>query len=328
MKKILSLLIVFAACFSNMMAQTTMQGNNANPVVMNGNKDMRPGLVKSDQTFTFDDIEFWTGEGSNEAAIVIQWNDENTPNTLVWGYRWDGEACGLDMAIAVAKADPRLVVLTQYTGSMGNTICGFGYGEEPFKVIYNGGGDKAKADKAIAEGMESGVIYHPFGAEEGGQPDYDYDDWSAEGALHWNAGWYKGYWSYNVRDNQTDDFGYSGLGASSRMLTNGSWDAWMYSDFNSGMGSLSDKFTAATAVSTDIDNEVIADAKILANDNMVRFMNMKNYQCTISDISGKIVKTFTIGNNDELVNLSVAAGMYIVNATDGNDNVNCKFIVK
>lgn len=327
MRKILSLLLVFAACIGSITAQTAIQGNNANPVVMNSNKDLHPNIAKNDASFTFDNIEFWAGEGNNKAALVIQWADENTPNTLVWGYRWDGKASGLDMATAIAKADPRLVMLTQYTGSMGSTICGFGYSEEPFKVIYGGEGDKEKADKAIEEGLESGVIQHPFGAEEGGSPEYDYDSWTAEGALHWNAGWFKGYWSYNVRDKQTDNFGYSGSGVSSRMLKDGSWDAWMYSDFSAGMGTLSDTFTAATAVSTDIKDEIISNAKIMANNNVIRLVNMNGYNCVITDIAGKIIKTFTVSNNDDIVRLN-ANGLYIISAINGNEKVNCKIVVE
>ena len=173
MKKILSLLFVLALCVSGTMAQEHVQNKENAP---------RPEVRMADTAFTFDDIQFWAGEGDNEAAIVIQWADENTPNAIVWGYRWNGEATGLDLAVAVAKADPRLVLLTQYTGSMGNTICGFGYGEEPFTVIYGGEEDQATADKAIEEGMKTGVIEHPFNAETCGTPSYDYDSWTAEGA--------------------------------------------------------------------------------------------------------------------------------------------------
>ena len=325
MKKILSLLIIVVTCFTSMSAQTKVQGNNANPVVTKSNQ--LPDLKMNDKSFTFDDIEFWAGEGSNEAAIVIQWADENTPNTLVWGYRWDGEASGLDMAISVAKADPRLVLLTQYTGSMGNTICGFGYSEEPYNIIYEGDGDKEKADKAIEEGLESGVIQHPFGAEEGGSPEYDYDSWTAEGALHWNAGWYNGYWSYNVRDNQGDDFSYSNYGASSRMLKDGSWDAWMYSDFSGGMASLSTTFTAATVVSTDICDEAINDAKIMTNDNIIRFVNMIGYNYVITDVTGKVIKSLQLTNNDDIISINTS-GLYIIRATKGNENINCKVVIK
>lgn len=42
--------------------------------------------------FSFDDIQFWVGEGENKAALVLQWNAEGETNALVWGYRWDGNA--------------------------------------------------------------------------------------------------------------------------------------------------------------------------------------------------------------------------------------------
>ena len=315
MKKILSL-FVLALCVSNIMAQGLVKENSP-----------RPEIKKADKEFTFDDIQFWTGEGSKQAAIVIQWADENTPNSIVWGYRWDGDATGLDMAIAVAEADPRLVILTQYTGSMGNTICGIGYGEEPFNVIYGGDEDKAAAEKAIEEGLKNGVIYHPFNAETCGSPSYDYDSWTAEGALHWNAGWYQGYWSYNVRDNQTDDFSYSGLGVSSRVLEDGSWDAWLYSSFSEGMAELSDKFTAATILPTGIKNAV-SNARVIADGRNIRFVNMNGYECRISDIAGNMVKSFTVSGDNETVSLSVAGGMYIVSATDGENQVSSKFVVR
>jgi uncharacterized protein (TIGR03382 family) len=50
---------------------------------------------------TFDDIEYWVGSGVNQAALVIDWNDGVSPECLVWGYRWDGDAKGQDMFMAV-----------------------------------------------------------------------------------------------------------------------------------------------------------------------------------------------------------------------------------
>lgn len=46
----------------------------------------------------------------------------------------DGEASGHDMIVAIAKADPRLVLLTQYTGPMGYTIDGIGYSESTMNI--------------------------------------------------------------------------------------------------------------------------------------------------------------------------------------------------
>ena len=61
-----------------------------------------------DGDFTFDMITNWTGEGENEAALVIQWNDDREKNALVFGYRWDGMATGADMIRAVVANNPRL----------------------------------------------------------------------------------------------------------------------------------------------------------------------------------------------------------------------------
>ena len=93
------------------------------------------------------------------------------------------------MIVAIAKADPKLLLLTQYTGWMGYTIDGIGYGDnldvrydldgaknEPKNAFKfeppitnpllgqtgfpeNPAGDVAAA---IRQGVQTGVIYHPI----------------------------------------------------------------------------------------------------------------------------------------------------------------------
>ncbi|MFQ3548639.1 MAG: PEP-CTERM sorting domain-containing protein [Armatimonadota bacterium] len=58
--------------------------------------------------FSFLDIEAWAGSGSNQAALVIDWNDGNSTECYVWGFRWDGTATGSDMFYAIASAYPEL----------------------------------------------------------------------------------------------------------------------------------------------------------------------------------------------------------------------------
>ncbi|MDD2436666.1 MAG: Ig-like domain-containing protein [Massilibacteroides sp.] len=162
-------------------------------------------------------MEFWVGEGENRAMLVIDWYLEGS-QTLVWGYRWNGTAKGLDMIMAVAKADPRFTFLTHFTGPMGNTIAGFGYD---------------------VDGVGSRCLYYENNTEEPHCPvdgvvtttAYNYDSWTtADSNDYWRSGWYNGYWSYQVKDSPEDDFSYSGLGASSRELRNGSVDGWGYQD--------------------------------------------------------------------------------------------------
>jgi len=174
---------------------------------------------EEDTNFTFDDITFWVGEGENRAALVIDWYGKDTP-TMVWGFKWtEGtKATGFDMVKAIAKADPRFLFFTHFTGGMGNTIAGFGYnlkGSEPQYLLYNG--EKHYPNE--------GVVYTTA---------YNYDDWTSNDQQNlWVSGWTRiGYWSYQVKDSQEATFGYSGLGASSRVLKNGSWDGWGFQYFS------------------------------------------------------------------------------------------------
>lgn len=165
--------------------------------------------------FNFDDIDFWVGEGSNQAALVIDWNDDKNPQSIAWGYRWDGEASGEDMLKAVAGsgllrfrdggdtlgtwsdgADSKLYArFTEWNNGMGRTVLGLGY-----DINGNGSG--------FVSGYENSEDGH-----------------ATDSADHYFEGWFTGYWSYWVSDGNKD-WGYSGLGMTGRKLTDGSWDGW------------------------------------------------------------------------------------------------------
>ena len=274
MRKFLSFFFVMAFYVVGAYAQVLVQGQ-PHPSARNISTKQESQL-RADASFTFDDIQYWVGNGSNKAALVIEWHDGNRPDAIVWGYRWDGEATGHDMIVAIAQADPRLVLLTQYTGWMGYTIDGIGYGESRLNISYDLEGAKSEPKNAfkfeppitnpllgqtshpehpaedvaaaIRQGVQTGVIYHPINAERYGYPSYDYDYWSCSNGIHWQAGWYYGYWSYFVRSSQTSNFSYSGLGATSRVLTDGCWDVWSWNgNMNTSEGTQpGDVFVAAT----------------------------------------------------------------------------------
>ena len=105
MRKILSLFFVMALCVVGLSAQGLVQGqpHPSAPNVLAKTKSQ----LRADASFSFDDIQFWVGSGSKRAALVIEWHDGNRPDAMVWGYRWDGEATGHDMIVAIAQADPR-----------------------------------------------------------------------------------------------------------------------------------------------------------------------------------------------------------------------------
>lgn len=193
-----------------------------------------PAMSSTD--FGFDDIQNWTGEGENRAALVIQWNDDREQYALVFGYRWDGLATGADMIKAVVKNNPRLYTLMQYTNvssptdpNGGYTINGFGWDADndgDITLIDTGNGDQIYTS-------EDGFFKHPRGynPEVGGSSDYDYDNWKAgDDGDFWGAGWYISYWSYWVGEGEhPSSLSYSGWGASGRVLENNSWDGWNFS---------------------------------------------------------------------------------------------------
>lgn len=193
-----------------------------------------PAMSSTD--FGFDDIQNWTGEGENRAALVIQWNDSREQYALVFGYRWDGLATGSDMIKAVVKNNPRLYTLMQYTNvssptdpNGGYTINGFGWDADndgDISLVDTGNGNQVYTS-------EDGFFEHPRGynPELGGSSDYDYDNWKAgDDGDFWGAGWYLSYWSYWVGEGEhPSSLSYSSWGASGRVLENGSWDGWNFS---------------------------------------------------------------------------------------------------
>ncbi len=170
----------------------------------------------------FDRIQNWTGTGPNKAALVIQYNgDKYGSDAYVWGYRWeDGERPnGETMLKAICANSSRLSMLTQYTGSMGSTLCGVGYSinqsvlnhvffnfekAKTFEFInfdyYSpsstmgqtvapGDNSPALAQAAIDQAIaESHCIQHPFDSGTYGYPAYDYDCWDTDEATEANGG--------------------------------------------------------------------------------------------------------------------------------------------
>ena len=65
---------------------------------------------------------FWTGSGTNRAAMVVEWSEPESflystvpapiaDKTFVWGYRFNGTATASQMVAAIAAADPKLYVV-------------------------------------------------------------------------------------------------------------------------------------------------------------------------------------------------------------------------
>ena len=161
----------------------------------------------SAQMLDFTNIQNWTGSGSNQAAMVVDWHDSKGPASLVWGYRWDGAATGLQMLQAIDAADPRLQFSFAYGG-------GF---------IYSIGYDL----------NDNGGTFTP------GMPGFDNNGNSTETGSasdtsdHYAEGVFSKFWGYDLATGSP--YGGGGVwtesqtGADTRQLVNGSWDGWSLS---------------------------------------------------------------------------------------------------
>ncbi len=60
--------------------------------------------------FSFNDIHYWVGEGTNKCAVVVDWRG----TAKVWGYRWNGICTNaMEVVRRIAHEDPRLAVSIQ-----------------------------------------------------------------------------------------------------------------------------------------------------------------------------------------------------------------------
>ena len=215
MKKVL-LIAVMSFVAMAMNAQFTVQGIPYNNPKMKKTMSNVLPMSTTNDSFSFDDIQNWTGEGENQAAVVIQFNTGKATetNALVFGFRWNGTATGTDMLVAIAKNDPRFYCLAN-NGSYGYSIGGIGWDADEDGDIY------------LMKGEEK--ITLTDGKYECAS-EYDYDNYIAGDADDlWSGGWMSnGYWSYWNATDSPANFSYANTGASGRVLTNGCWDGWNF----------------------------------------------------------------------------------------------------
>ena len=150
--------------------------------------------------FTLDDVHFWIGEGTNRAAVVVDWNTEGA-SPLVWGYRWNGEPVPARVAIEeIAREDNRLVYASSAT-QWGTSVDGLGYDRSDVAAAFDlATGTSTDPDALV--GVYAGTLYW---AQSPGTGD------SFEGCQ----------WSY-------------GGGVDADLLSDGSWYALKLVDWTTG----------------------------------------------------------------------------------------------
>ena len=79
--------------------------------------------------FAFTDVEYWIGEGENQALLVVDWHDGIEPESTAWGFRFDGELTAEEMLTAIDQADDRLE-LNIAGGFLNDIVYSNGYSHE------------------------------------------------------------------------------------------------------------------------------------------------------------------------------------------------------
>ena len=210
---------------------------------------------------SFNDVQFWTGSGTNRAALVIEWRGPEdftgtsvpapiADKSLVWGYRFNDLKTAEAMLDAIAAADPRFYVVKKYY-SFGHVIYGLGF--------HLNGGDLGLTDGSVTNFFTNGQLTNSTVNIDAAAPlnlgDLYWGGWNGPSWELWTEAGGNGgfpscpdrgtnaYWTSTDPDYFSS--GYHGqwdlaYGVSSLQLTNGSWIGFSISagpyDWNNSPG--------------------------------------------------------------------------------------------
>ena len=90
-------------------------------------------MAQEDATISADQIQYWIGEGENEAILIVQWCDPEI--AFAWGYRFDGEVNVQTMLDDIAAEDSRF----SYDGDA-STVNQIYYNDDDYSLSLTGWG--------------------------------------------------------------------------------------------------------------------------------------------------------------------------------------------
>lgn len=151
--------------------------------------------------FTFDDVVFWVGTGTNRAVMLLDFDAvgdaAGLSNSLAWGVRWDGTITQEEAFGMVAAADERLHWAISEPGDYGSSPIAFGYD-------INGNGGTFDFDTNTASDPADAV---------------------ASASVLWNYYWATTWLTDDVYENHGEGFTYCDFGMTSMEVPNGTFFA-------------------------------------------------------------------------------------------------------
>jgi hypothetical protein len=179
----------------------------------------------------FSDLPVW-GTGSNQSALVIEWNEGAAIETYAWAYQWSGSTTMADMLQSLAAADPRLFIRLDSQGAFGLSLFGIGYqkGSGPFGITGATADGGASADPVSFVNGVDDLNIDPANTEE---PDTSLGVSASQAGDLYLEGWMDGgFWGSasggtSVSLPGTADWS-ANSGVSAEVLQDDGWYALIY----------------------------------------------------------------------------------------------------
>ena len=196
------------------------------------------------QAISLDDIQLWTGSGTNRAVLVMEWNSPLifnqttvappvTGKTLVWGYRFNGSATGTQMFNAIVAANPQLYAVAHIDPMFGTGVDAIGFNLDGSGIAGITDGTVTDHANAFTNGVLMDASLNVDAAQSLNQGDLF---WSGHYGPYWqlwnelgdNGGFFSSpnrgtneYWNGDTYAQGQWSSAYYGL--DDLPLTNGSW---------------------------------------------------------------------------------------------------------
>lgn len=188
---------------------------------------------------SLEDIAFWVGEGTNSAAIAIDWDGQSSNDqAYVWGYRWDNSATADDALRDVLSADARLYAKLATVPGLGTAVIGLGYDDND--------------DQQFA--LTDGTVFDDDGINQSNLND---GETSLDAADRYAEGWFLGYWHLGFADENPLAGGTwtsVGVGVEGLALTDQNWLSFAFTTDTFSTDEFAENlFAAETALTADFD---------------------------------------------------------------------------